>query len=814
MKNSFGQRVSQLALVVAALSGLAGTAHAQTGPDAQSPQGAAERQTDEANADIIVTASKRSQTLLEVPVSVSVVAADAIEEAEIQDVIDLQVLVPSLQINQVQLTSQTNFVIRGFGNGANNVGIEPSVGVFIDGVYRSRSGSSLGDFIDIERVEVLRGPQSTLFGKNASAGVVSVVTQAPGRTFEGKLEATYGNFDTVRLAGAFSGPVSDDIALGLSASYNRRDGFIRDIVTGDLVNNRDRFVVRGQAVIEPGPDTRIRFIADYETADELCCAFVNLIDGPTGGVIRALGGTIVPEDPFSYRTAANFSTENKSDIWGVSAQVDHDFGFAKLTSITSYRQTDITTSNDVDITSAQILLPNVNDVSLETFTQELRLASDSDGPLNWMIGGFYFDESINSRDSLLWAGQARGYINALLAPSGASLGLLETLTGRPAGSFFASGQGLDENSGQDNRAFSIFGTIDFDITDRLTAHVGLNYTNDSKDVFHRIATTDVYAQTDLAPLTPLIGAGAVATLQGLQVFPQFLNFPNAVENGRSRDDKVTYSARLAYDVTDDINVYVSYATGYKATSWNLSRDSRPFAADFPAIQRAGLLSTNLRSGTRFAGPESAESFEIGVKGFFDRWQFTATYFDQSIDNFQTFLFLGTGYGLSNAERLSSRGFEFDLSVDVTDQLTLFASGTFLDPEYTRFTRSAFGDISGTRPAQIPGESLSVGGNFDFTLGNIEFSLRGDYQYRSNTNFEDDPVLQAVVGSRYTNDQDLVNLSLQASIDGGWTARIWGRNIFDNRYLSTLAIPTPIQPGSYTGFVGVPQTYGITIGKKF
>lgn len=814
MKGIIGYKISQLALIAAAFGGPAGTAWAQTGSATQTQQDAAQQSADEANADIIVTASKRAQTLLEVPVSVSVVAADAIEEAEIQDVIDLQVLVPSLQVNQIQLSSQTNFIIRGFGNGANNVGIEPSVGVFIDGVYRSRSGSSLGDFIDIERVEVLRGPQSTLFGKNASAGVVSVVTQAPGRTFEGKLEATYGNFDAVRLAGAFSGPVTDNIALGLSASYNRRDGFIRDITTGDLVNDRDRFVVRGQAVIEPGPDTRIRLIADYETANELCCAILNLVDGPTGGVIRALGGTIIAEDPFSYRTSANFSTENKNDIWGVSAQVDHDFGFANLTSITSYRQTDITTSNDVDVTSAQIFLPNVNDVSLDTFTQELRLSSNSDGPLNWMIGGFYFDEKLNNRDSLLWASQARGYINALLAPSGASLGLLETLTRRPANSFFASGQGLDENSGQDNQAYSVFGTIDFDITERLTAHVGLNYTYDSKDVFHRITSTDVYAQTDLAPLTPLIGAGAVTTLQSLQVFPKFLNFPNAVESGRSRDDKVTYSARLAYDVTDEINVYVSYATGFKGTSWNLSRDSRPIFADFPAIQQAGLLSTNLRPGTRFASPESAESLEIGVKGFFDRWQFTATYFDQSIDDFQTFLFLGTGYGLSNAERLSSRGFEFDLAVEVTDQLSLFAAGTFLDPEYTRFTASAFGDISGTRPAQIPGESLSVGGKFDFTLGEVEFSLRGDYQYRSNVAFEDDPVLQAAVGSRYTNDQDLVNLSLQASIDGGWTARIWGRNVFDDRYINTLAFPTPIQPGSYSGFVGAPQTYGITIGKQF
>ena len=214
---------SAFALIVAS------PAMAQSAPaTAPAPAPQAADQADQ-NDDIIVTATKREKTLLDTPVAVSVTSGATIEQAQIRDLKDLQSVIPSLRVNQLQSSANTNFIIRGFGNGANNAGIEPSVGVFIDGVYRSRSAAQIADLPNLKRVEVLRGPQSTLFGKNASAGIISIVTAEPAFKFGGNVEATYGNYNAVVLKGAVTGPLSDTVAVSLGANYNRRDGYAYDV---------------------------------------------------------------------------------------------------------------------------------------------------------------------------------------------------------------------------------------------------------------------------------------------------------------------------------------------------------------------------------------------------------------------------------------------------------------------------------------------------------------------------------------------------------------------------------------------------------
>lgn len=284
----------------------------------------------------------------------------------------------------------------------------------------------------------------------------------------------------------------------------------------------------------------------------------------------------------------------------------------------------------------------------------------------------------------------------------------------------------------------------------------------------------------------------MVTLQSLQIFPEFLNFPNAVEDGKSRDDKFTYSARLAYDLTDEINIFTSFATEFKATSWNLSRDIRPFANDFPAITSAGLLTTNLNPRTRFVRPESSQVFEVGVKGFWNNFQFSATYFDQQIEDFQTFVFLGAGFGLSNAEQRSAKGFEYDFRTQLTNQFSVWSAGTFIDPVYDRFTASAFGDISGTTPSQIPGETVAFGANYEFDIGPTMLNIQADYQYQADSEFEDDPALQAALGDAFSNAQNLVNASITVELEIGIKARLWARNLFDDKYLVNFAFPTPLQ----------------------
>lgn len=261
---------------------------------------------------IIVTATKREQTLQEVPVAVSVTTAETIERAQVRDLKDLQTLVPSLKVSQLQSSANTNFLIRGFGNGANNAGVEPSVGVFVDGVYRSRTASQITDLPDVQRVEVLRGPQSTLFGKNASAGVISIVTKEPEFEFGGLVDVSYGNFDAIVAKGLVTGPITDSVAFSLSGGLNKRDGYFDDLGTGNKSNERDRWFTRGQLLFDNGGPLRVRVIGDYDKIDEICCGVVNLRRSAASNAILAVGGQISdPNDPFADVIYNNFEFDQR-----------------------------------------------------------------------------------------------------------------------------------------------------------------------------------------------------------------------------------------------------------------------------------------------------------------------------------------------------------------------------------------------------------------------------------------------------------------------------------------------------------------------
>ena len=375
--------------------------------------GVAQAQIDE----IIVTANKREQTLQDIPVSVSVTTGDTIGKAAIQDIIDLQSVVPTLRVSQLQSSTNTSFSIRGFGNGSNNEGIEPSVGVFIDGVYRSRAGSSISDLPRLERVEVLSGPQSILFGKNASAGVISIITPKPSGETGGYIEASIGNMGYKNTKALFESAISEDLSFDVSANMTQRDGYFTNIAGGPAMNERDRWGVRGQVSWTPADSTEVRIIADYDSIDEVCCGVSNLVNGGTGGAILALGGALVPEQPFAYRIAADIDPFNEVENGGISAQIDVDYDNFVLTSITSQRFSDTFEALDIDFTSAPLTQTSPNDLNVDTFTQEIRLTSTGDGRLNWMVGAFYFDETVDYTSEVLWGPQARNYFDLLVSTS-------------------------------------------------------------------------------------------------------------------------------------------------------------------------------------------------------------------------------------------------------------------------------------------------------------------------------------------------------------------------------------------------------------
>ncbi len=800
--------------------------------------------------DIIVTAGKRETTLQETPIAVSVTTAEAIEDAQVRDLLDLQTLVPSLRVNQLQSSANTNFIIRGFGNGANNVGIEPSVGVFIDGVYRSRSAAQIADLPNLQRVEVLRGPQSTLFGKNASAGVISIITQEPQFEFGGGAELSYGNFNAIIARADITGPLSETIAFSLSGNYNKRDGYVRDLALNRDSNERNRWGVRGQLLIEPSDDFKIRIIGDYDSVDEDCCSVVNIVDGPTGGAVRALGGRIVSNSPFARTSYLNFASTNEIKNYGVSAQTNWSTGALDVTAIAAYRAVRSLTDQDSDFTSADIIGSNAADTDIDTYTFEGRIASDFDGPLNFLVGGFYFKEDITVQSSLTFGRDFRNYIN-LLTGGGyiANEGLLRLLTGLPplAGLpasqlFGAQGQGRFENYDYGNTAYSLFGQIDFEISDRLTFTAGGNYTNDRKRLATNNTSTDVFSNIDLVQAGVNAGVPAAfaanpavnpfLAFRPLQFLPRFLNLPNAVESGRVKDSDFSYTLRLAYEFSDSINLYATYATGYKAPSFNVGSDSRPFPADFtpgstaqsppPAASpiRTALgvnLPNNLSTGTRFALAEQAEVYEVGVKGQFPGFAFNLAVFDQALKGFQSNVFTGTGFVLGNAEKQSVRGVELDMSLSPVRNLNFTAALTYLDAQFDSFTGgSALNpttfsvvptDLTGRRPAGIPEYAVSVGGTYTHEFaGGTSLSFHADYQLESNVQIaEGAPLFRRAVE----------NLSASTTFDlnNGFEFTLWGRNLTDTEFTTTI-FPAVIQGGSLSGYRNQPRTYGASIRFKF
>ena len=786
----------------------------------------------EANAmleEVVVTATKRQQTLQEIPIAVSVVTAESIEQSQVLDIKDLQTLVPSLRVTQLQGSAQTNFIIRGFGNGANNPGIEPSVGVFVDGVYRSRVGSALADLPKVERIEVLRGPQSTLFGKNASAGVINVVTAKPDLDgYSGSIGATVGNYNQTIIRGDVTGPLSDNVAFSLFGSVNERDGYFDNLTTGNEFNELNRWNFRGQLLWAPSDRAEVRLIVDAEEIDEVCCGVANLVDGPTGGIVRALGGDLVGDAPFAYENYQDFDPKNEIETNGVSLQVEYDFDNFSLTSISAFRTLDQFQSGDVDFTSARLISADkadARDTEIDTFTQELRLTSTTDGPLQWMVGAFYFNEEVTNDENFGLGPDFRSYVDVLLASLGApgALGGIEQVLGLTPGFIYADGTGnQSETYTLDDETLSLFAQFDYDLTDKLTLTAGVNYTQSEKEASAAVVNDNFFGTIPLA-------AFGLEALLPAQFLPPFVAYPNSVEDGRSDDSDTTYTLRLAYDLTANVSVYGGVSTGFKATSWNLSQDTGPLAADLDALLAAGdpalpaLTAFGLPPGfanypgaisdaTRLAGPEESEVYEIGLKGEWDTVAVNLAIFQQEIDGFQSNSFTGTGFVLANAGKQSTDGVEVDIKWAPTDGLRFGFAATWLDPLYDDF-QGALGidgpeDFSGRKPSGIPEFSANTNVTYNFMAGNAMSYVRLENVFEGEVQVVDN--IPSSIASRKVN---MINASAGVTFANGVQLNLWGRNLTGDEYLLS-AFPSVAQTGSISGYPSQPRTYGLTVKYNF
>ena len=817
--------------------------------------GAAQAQIDE----IIVTANKREQTLQEVPLSVSVTSGETIQQSSIVDLIDLQTAVPALRVNQLQSSAQTNFVIRGFGNGANNPGIEPAVLVLIDGVPRSRSSSSLSDLATIERVEVLSGPQSTLFGKNASAGVISITTKAPEDEFSGLVEATVGNYGANIVKGTLTGPVTDNLSFRLSASSNQMDGFATNLSDDSGVNTRDRQAVRGQLLWEASDNLSVRLTVDQDEIDEMCCTAGQLRKGDAGLVqdsialtALAAGDTtrgVTNSDPWERESYMNYDPYNKVENSGVSLHVEYDLGFATLTSITADRETTLESNFDADFSAAKLINENFVNYDFQTFTQEFRLSSNGDSDMQWTVGAFYADEDTKSLRTVRYGDEIYPYVDFLLsaedtsllgvaelvaqstllgayqlggmteAEAGAALVALMTASGQAgvdaalaglgqatstqlnAGFFVPNSGSTGENFDMASKTLSLFANVDVPLTDRLLATIGLNYTDDEKVVVADVTVNDLFSSLPLP-----------SELAGVQFFPPFTNYPNADESGVWESDDTTHTLRLTYDVNDSTKAYVSHSTGFKPTSVNLS------------------VNANNATIGRAADPEQSENVEIGLKHTHDLGYINVAFFKQNIEGFQSNTFTGNGFSLVNAGDQQHQGIELDSKTALSENLMVGLSAVKIDAEYKSFVNGSCDtlnigetfealacdegkqtrDLSGEIPAGVHDWSINANATYSFNMNDATSGfLRLEYVFETEV-----PLVDNVPASLASRGSKNVNLSLGLNHEpSGLELMLWGRNLTNYESLIS-AFPTTAAPGSFSGYPNPPRTYGLTLRGNF
>ncbi|TCD06513.1 TonB-dependent receptor [Erythrobacteraceae bacterium CFH 75059] len=425
----------------------------QTTPGSTTPSPLESGSVDQDNTNvIIVTAQGRAQALADVPVAVSAITASTLQNSGTTDIRELNQVAPSLLVSSTSNEANGSARIRGIGTVGDNPGLESSVAVFIDGVYRSRSGSALSELGPLDRIEILRGPQGTLGGRNSSAGLISIYTAPPTFDFNGYGAFTYGNFDAIRVEAGVNAPFGETVAARVDGVYFKRDGFYTDLVNNTDINNRDRIFVRGQLLFEPTDDVRFRLIGDYAKRNEACCAatFVQPEFAPLARVAPGLNSFVRPEGGAPLTSTSNpiipvllalgqdrraltqstfnrnlyltpgRSYEGETKDYGVSGELTWSFGGATLTSITGYREYDNFQGSDTDYTTVDLLYRAPNRFGgarqFKTFTQELRLSGSLfDDRLDWLVGGYYANERLQVRDNLRFGRQYGTFASCRIA---------------------------------------------------------------------------------------------------------------------------------------------------------------------------------------------------------------------------------------------------------------------------------------------------------------------------------------------------------------------------------------------------------------
>lgn len=846
-----------------------GTAYAQdTGTEAQ-----AQDEFEDDNV-VIVTATLRAQDIQDIPIAVTAISPVELDRQGIVDIRNLGSISSSFSLQSSQSESQgTSIRIRGIGTTGNNTGLESSVGVFIDGVYQSRPGVALGDLVDLERLEVLRGPQGTLFGRNTSAGALNISTKRPNLSEpEGFANITYGNFNQFNVQGGISVPVvQDSLGIRVSGAYRTRDGIVTSAVTGAESGTRDRILVRGQLLWEPAPEISLRIIGDYADANDECCDAIVLRE--TGLVaagafsafgLPANGGVVASgNSAFEGRDSNSQQFTNPNEQWGVSGELKWDLGAVQATAIVSYRDFNAQSRQESDFVGLNLFTTGIGsnfnplgsnpaDTDIQTFTAELRFQGAAfDDRLDWLIGGFYSNEDIVELQSMTLGADFQAAAGTVFFPVvGTSLGPnpLQALVGgvNAAGSF------ANNLFQQDAESFSIFTHNVFRITDQFSFTAGARYVDESKDAsFNQLSSSgDACIAAASGALTGAIPAALVPGTVGLTCFPfaapanpianlpvgpggavvpvdlaSLLPLPNQF-NESFNDDQLTYTLQLSYEPNDDYLFYAGFSRGFKAGGFNLDPTAAVLGAD-PSFDS-----------------ETVNSYELGVKStlFDGKVRANLALFQMDLENFQVLEFTGVQFQTFNVDNVTSTGAELEIIGQWDNYITTNVALTYADANFGSGCDADLVAAGGPNPAAglcgfplvnapdftgIFGITydgpISDGSDWTF-LANV--NVRYESSRRTSTNPIEptlfnpaDPMNPAAL---IPFDVQEANVRVNARIgvtspNGRYTFELFGTNIFDERTRG-ITFNVPLRGGAGDrargAFIEDPLFYGATIRAKF
>jgi iron complex outermembrane receptor protein len=768
-----------------------------------------------ADGDVVVTARRREERAQDVPIALSVVNAQQLGVRGDFRLDQVQQLVPSLQVFSFN-PRNTNINIRGLGSNValTNDGLENGVGVYIDNVYYGRVGQSQFDLVDLDRVEVLRGPQGTLFGKNTTAGAINISSRLPKFDWGFDGQADVGNYDYRQVRGSVTGPLIDDLAaIRVSGAYTERSGFLYNTTTKRDVHDYRNFTLRGQLLLTPAAGLTARIIGDWGQQDQECC--INVLVAPfttydNGTTIAnnflartaRLGYTPI-FDPFARRTDANGVFKANMNTWGISGQLDYDLGGAAITSITALRHWNWFPGNDSDYISLDINVQNHLANAQRQFSQELRIASTGTRTIDWVAGLYYFFQNVRG------FGRSEFGSDAALAlfPNASDQVVLSN--GQTLASVATNGLLSAQASDPHTKSYAAFGQATWHITPSLNLTGGLRYTHEDK--YGSYSNVRLFA--------PAIPTGTTqAQIDRITAIRASLS-PVQAFSADSKDDSVSGVVTLGWKPAQDVLLYATYSRGSKSQGLNLT--NRPTINGTPV--------------NAVIDPETVNNYEVGLKSqFLDRAvTLNLAAYRTDVDNYQTTIvqqvtgqLIYVNY-IANIDSVRSQGFEGDLAWRVAPWLSFTGSVAYTDAKYTDYpngptpvedlnptTANPAGtpqsDFKGKPLAGVPKWAASIGGDLSQPLNDAgaEVYLHGDWSYRSSYyTVASDSRYGLVPGYGIVN----ARLGVRLGQDGRYDLSVFARNLFDKDYYQTLGVQAY---GLVTATLGDPGTYGATLKVRF